>query len=59
MLPMLIKVKQRVVGSASSVFASVCTTLLCWFVLKLFMCLLVHNDSRWSLEACAILLGCA
>ena len=56
---MLIKVKQRVVGSASSVFASVCTTLLCWFVLKLFMCLLVHNDSRWSLEACAILLGCA
>ena len=28
-------------------FASTCITLLCWFVLRLFMCLLVQHDSRW------------
>ena len=43
----LIRVKQRVVGWASSVFASACIALLCWFVLRLFMCLLVQHDSRW------------
>ena len=43
----LIMVKQRVVEWASSVFASVCIALLCQFVLRLFMCLLVQHDSRW------------
>ena len=47
MLPALIRVKQRVVGWASSVFANVCIALLCQFVLRLFMWLLVQHDSRW------------
>jgi hypothetical protein len=47
MLPALIMLKQRVVEWASSVFASVCIDLLCRFVLRLFMCLLVQHDSRW------------
>ena len=37
MLSSLIRVTQRVVGWASSVFASVCTKLVCQFVLGLFM----------------------
>ena len=43
----LTRVKQWVVGWASSVFASACIALLCQFVLKLFMCLLEQHDSRW------------
>ena len=31
---------------ACSVFVSVCTTLLCRFVLRLFMCLLIQHDNR-------------
>ena len=47
MLPTLIRVEQSVGGWASSVFASACTTLLCQFVLRLFMFLFVQHDSRW------------
>jgi hypothetical protein len=47
MLPAWIRVNKRVVGWAISVFASVCTTLLCQFILELVMCLLVQHDSRW------------
>jgi hypothetical protein len=46
-LLVLIRVKQWVVGWASSVFASACLALLCWFVLRLCMCLLMQHDSRW------------
>ena len=44
MLPALIRVNEWVVGWASSVFASVCTTLLCRFVFGLFMCLLMQHE---------------
>ena len=47
MLPTSIRVKQQVVGWASSVFATMHIALLCWFVLRLFMCLLLQCDSRW------------
>ena len=47
MLPMLIKVKQQNVGWASSVFVNVCIALLCRFVLRLSMWLVVLHDSRW------------
>ena len=47
MLLVLIRVKQQVVVWASSVFASAWTTTLCWFVLRLFMCVLMQHDSRW------------
>ena len=47
MLPSLIRVKRWVVGWVGSVFASACVALLCRFVLRLIMCLLVHHDSRW------------
>ena len=46
MVSALIRVKQRTVGWASSVFTNACTTLLCRCVLRLFMCLLVQHDSR-------------
>ena len=42
-----IRVKHQVAGWASNVFASACTTLLCWFILRLFMCLFVQHDNRW------------
>ena len=38
----LIRVKQRVVGWASSLFVNACIALLCQFVFRLFMCLLVQ-----------------
>jgi hypothetical protein len=47
MLPTLIRVKQWVVGRASSVFASAHTALLYMFVLRLLRCLLVQYYSRW------------
>ena len=47
MLRALIKVKQWVVGWASIVFVSACIALLCRFVLRLFMFLLMQHDSRW------------
>ena len=43
----LIRVKDRVVGCANSVFASVCIVLLCRYVFRLFMCLFMQHDSRW------------
>ena len=43
---MVIKVMQRSVGWASSVFASACIALSCRFVLILSMCLFVQHDSR-------------
>ena len=42
-LPTLIRVKQQVVGWTSSV----CIAILCRFVLRLFMCLLMQDDSKW------------
>ena len=42
MLLALIRVKQRVVKWVNSVFASVCIALLCRFVLRLFMCLIIN-----------------
>ena len=39
--------KRKLVGWASSVITSAFIALLCWFVLKFFMCLLVQFDSRW------------
>ena len=42
MLPALIRVKQRVVGWASSVFASACIGLLCYIVLRVSMCSLMQ-----------------
>ena len=47
MLPALIRVKQHVVGWASSVFASVCVALVCRFVFILLMCLLIQHGRRW------------
>lgn len=35
-------------GWASSVFTTACIALLCWFVFKLFMCLVVQHESRWG-----------
>jgi hypothetical protein len=46
-LPVLICVKQFVVGMAFSVLASTCIALLCCLVLRLFMCLFVQHDSKW------------
>jgi hypothetical protein len=46
MLLVLIRVKQHVVGWASSVFASACTALACQFVFRLFMCLLMQHVKR-------------
>ena len=46
-LQALTRVNQWVVGWASSVFVSAWIALLCWFVLRLFMCLLMQDDSRW------------
>ena len=34
-------------GCANSVLASVCIALLCRFVFRLFMCLLMQHDNRW------------
>ena len=48
MLPVFIREKKRVVGWASSVFAKACIALICHFVLRLFMFLLVQHDSSWS-----------
>jgi hypothetical protein len=36
-----------IVGWASSVFIIACSALLCGFVFKLSMCLLVQIESRW------------
>jgi hypothetical protein len=47
MLPTLIRVKQQVVGWASSAFVGACIALLCLFVLRLFMCSLMQHDCRW------------
>ena len=44
-LHVLVRVKHQVVGWASNVFACAFTALLCYFALKLFMCLFVHHDS--------------
>ena len=39
-------VKRLVIEWANSVFANACVALLCWLILKLFMCLFVQRDSR-------------
>ena len=41
-----INVKHLVLGWANNVFAYACVALLCWIILKLFMCLFVQHDSR-------------
>lgn len=45
--PAFINVKHLVVGWARSVSTSMCATLLCLLVLKLFICLFVQHESRW------------
>ena len=52
-----IRMRQRIVGWASSVFVSACTTLLCQFVLRLFMCLLMQHGSKWM--HVSFVVGCA
>ena len=47
MLPVLIRVKQWIVVWASSAFTGACIALLCMFVLRLFVYLLVQHDSTW------------
>ena len=47
MLLVFIRVKQRVVGWASSVFD---VDFWCRFVLSLFMCLIMQHSSRWRHE---------
>ena len=47
MLPTLIREKRRVMGWASNVFTSVCVALLCWFDLRLLVCVLVQHNSKW------------
>ena len=47
MLSTLIREMQQAVGWASNVFAIVCIALLCWFDLRLLICVLVQHDSKW------------
>ena len=46
-LHMLVRLKHWVVGWANNVFASVCISLMCRFVLRLFICSFVQHNNKW------------